>query len=174
MKGVRACLRPISDADIDALHAAELADGMLHRWRFGGVTPTRSEYAAALWRDVTSQFVVVGGARAELVGLVAAYRHDVQNGHAFVLAARFAEGLGATVCFAEGFALFIDYLFSLFDLRKLYFESPQYNLAQFGSAIGPLFEIEAIRVGEVFALGEYFDVMILSIERERWVNHRSG
>jgi len=64
--------------------------------------------------------------------------------------------------------LFIRYTFDNWNLRKVYFEVPEYNLSQFDSAIGRYLDQEARMVDHQFANGRYWDSLTLSLFRDKW------
>ena len=170
----RAVLRPITQADYPYLYTAEAELGMRHRWRFNGGTPSPENYAAVLWAGVFAQYIVTSPSRSELIGLVTAYNIDPVHGIGYLSAAKFTDGLLSTAIFVDGFGQFIDGIFAAAPLRKLYLETPQYNIDQFGSAVGTVFTEEARLSEHRFHEDRYWDLVILSIRRAEWANFRIG
>jgi RimJ/RimL family protein N-acetyltransferase len=118
---------------------------------------------------VVVQHVIVERKREEAIGLALVYRPNLQDGYAYAAAIRFASK--ATPLMPFGLALFMDHVFTFWNFRKLYFETPEYNYAQFASGEGRWFEIEGRLRAHRFYGGRYWDELILAITRERWTEH---
>ena len=61
--------------------------------------------------------------------------------------------------------LFVRYLFANWAFRKLYAEVRAFNLAQFGSGIGRMFEVEGVLTEHAFHDGRYWDQYVLAVSR---------
>ena len=67
----------------------------------------------------------------------------------------------------------MDYLFVSFPFRKVYLESLDFNYAQWGLSGGSELAREEGRLTEYsFLDGRYWDLRILSVEREAWLSRR--
>jgi hypothetical protein len=64
--------------------------------------------------------------------------------------------------------LFIDYVFGLWNFRKLYAETPEFNLDRFASASAKYFTIEASVPDRHWFDGRYWDNLILAVDRDGW------
>jgi RimJ/RimL family protein N-acetyltransferase len=159
-------LRAVTPADYPFLQQIEMSSSVAPRWRFRGRTLSPADWAQAFWRDVLVQHMIVERRHDEAIGLAIAYRANFQDGYAYAAALRF--GSQATPLMFFGLALFIDHVFSFWDLRKLYFETPEYNYSQFASGEGRWFEIEGRLQAHRFYGGRHWDELILAITRERW------
>ena len=160
-------LKPIQVDDYALIQAAEMHPLIAQQWRFRGHTPSPEAWANALWSGVFAQFLVVERQTSNRLGLVMAYRHDAQNGLAHVGATSFSPDTKSPGVML-GLFMFFEYLFWTWPLRKLYFEVPEYNVSQFGSAIGRLVEIEGRFREHSFFGGKYWDEFILSLTRSKW------
>ena len=170
----RVALRAVSPDDVPHLFRAEQRDVLIGRWRLAGWTPSPTDYATALWSGVHAQYLV--GEQAppyEYLGHVTCYSMDLRRGFGFVAVNRFADGTKASALLMEGLGLFIDMLFMTTPVRKLYFETPEYNTSDFQSAIrlGFLHEEARLRQHRYFS-GRYWDLVILSMTRESWKHVR--
>jgi len=111
---------------------------------------------------------VVSTTSTQPLGLVTAYNPDFRNGFVSLAAAKFEGRRHPSPVFIEGVALFIDYIFTSWNFRKLYIESGELNVPQFGSGIGWLIEEEGrLRQHRYFG-GRFWDEYIMSIYREKW------
>jgi RimJ/RimL family protein N-acetyltransferase len=163
----RVALRPPESQDYARLRQLELSEELAFRWRFHGATPGPEEYAQSLWRGTLCQYLVMDVARSRAVGVLSAYNADSRNGFCYVAGAKF-DPKERTTLFLEGALLFLNMLFSGFNFRKLYLDTPEYNLAQLRSGIGRLFNIEG-RLVDHWVVGDgHFDQVMMSVTRERW------
>lgn len=139
----------------------------LTRYRLRGATPSPEAFRQALWDRVLAQFVVVGDGK--VLGLVSAFQADLRNRHAHIAVVARADappGVGM-----EGTALLIEHLFTEFDLRKVYAEVMVPNGAAFGSGAGRVFVVEGRLTDHEYLDGEYHDMLVMAISRERWEEH---
>jgi RimJ/RimL family protein N-acetyltransferase len=75
------------------------------------------------------------------------------------------EGAGWT---QEGVALFINYLFLVFDFRKIYGEATTISAETFMSGADRRFRLEAVLKDHEYIMGSWIDLYIISIFREDW------
>jgi hypothetical protein len=65
-----------------------------------------------------------------------------------------------------GLALFLRYVFTCWNFRKLYMEVAEYNYEQFSSGAGRFFEVEGRLREHFYYGGRYWDKLILTLSRE--------
>ena len=162
-------LRTVTPADYAAIQEIEMSGGLATRWRFRGRTMSPAEWAQSFWKDVLVQHLILERKGDEAIGLAVAYRPNFQDRYAYVAALRFATQ--ATPLMLFGLSLFMDHIFTFWDFRKLYFETPEYNYGQFASGEGRWFETEGRLRAHLFHGGHYWDELILATTRERWMEH---
>jgi RimJ/RimL family protein N-acetyltransferase len=168
LRGRHVYLRPLTPQDYGFLHATEVSGEIGPRWRFRGSTPSPEQWAQATWGDVLAQFLVVNKRNDAPVGIVAAHRPNFQDGHAQLSAAKFKPE-ERTAAMMLGLAIFLQYVFSCWDFRKLYMEVPEYNYSQLASGVGRFFVLEGQLRRHSFFAGRFWDQMTLAIYRETWV-----
>jgi RimJ/RimL family protein N-acetyltransferase len=167
-------LRPIEPNDVPPLYRLALHPEINHLWRYRGGTPSFDEFAAALFPGVVCQYVVSPVDRRDVIGHALSYNSDLRNGFTYAAVLMdsntYATGLGT-----ETFLLFINYLFSVWPLRKIYLETSEYNLTFFKSACdrGLLIEEGRLR-GHMFLGGQYWDQVILACYREELLRAADG
>lgn len=171
LQGRRVALRPLEPEDYPALRRVEIASDMGPRWRFRGATPSPEEWAQSTAGGMLAQFLVVEHHRQDALGIVAAYQPSFQDGYATLAAARF-DRRGASPLFMLGLAIFLDYVFACWDLRKLYMEVAAFNYEQFASGEDRLFRMEGRLQDHTFFNGQHWDHLILAIYRDTW--HEQG
>lgn len=159
-------LRPIVPSDYAELFHYETSERLIARWRHRGQTPNPENYALTLWPGILAQFIVEDVSTKLTVGIVACHDADFQNGHAQVAVARFTTN--STAVFLKGASLFVDYIFSCWDLSKLYLEVPEFNLDQISSRTVDLFHEEGRFKDHLFRFGRRWDLIFLAIYRDQW------
>jgi RimJ/RimL family protein N-acetyltransferase/aryl carrier-like protein len=158
-------LRPVLDADFDYLYTLATGVETGWRWRLRAATPSPEDFRRLLWGHMLAQQVVTtrGGER---IGLVQADRLH-RNGYAF-LAALFEEGAQLTGLALQAVGLFVDAVFAAFDIVRLFAEVPGFNYPYLRSGAGRFFEVCGVLPEHDFARGRYWDLHLLTIEREQW------
>lgn len=167
LHGHRVRLVPLTGA-----HQAEALDLFtrgenLNQFRFRGTTPSPESFVRLLWDRVLCQFAVAEEGR--MVALVSAFEADMRNRHVHVAVVSRPDappGVGL-----EGLALLIEHLFTEFDFRKIYAEVMEPNAAAFHSGLDRVVEVEGRLVDHEYMGGDYQDMLILSVTRERWEAH---
>jgi hypothetical protein len=167
LDGRHVSLRSITPNDYAWLQRAELSSELSVRWRFRGGTPSPENWAQSIWAGALAQFIVVERRNESPAGLVSVYKANFQHGHAALAAARFNSGASPVMIF--GIAMFLRYVFTCWNFRKLYMELPEYNYPQLASGLGRLFEIEGRLKDHNYYAGQFWDEVILAIYRERWL-----
>jgi RimJ/RimL family protein N-acetyltransferase len=171
LTGRRVHLRPIVEADYGFLFALETDEEMGYRWRHRGETPSPEVFVRDLWMNALVQFVVCGNHDDEPIGHVFAYNANLRNGTAFCAMA-LAPGIKRKGWALEAGALFIDYVFKLWDLRKLYGETLSFNYEQFAGGAGRVFKEEGRLGDHEYFDGQYWDLIMLALYRDEWFEHR--
>lgn len=161
-------LRPVFDSDYGALYQAEYGSS----WRLHGGTPTPPQYVEMLWRNVHAQFIVAPKEGDEVLGLVAAYNADLQNGHCYALMMPVAGGPTGTARVLEGMALLLDHLFLWLPLRKVYFEADEAESLDTAARVDGLVEEGRLR-RHMFRDGEYVDLVTFALYRDQWAERRA-
>lgn len=164
-------LRPVRPADYDFIRSAELSDDLGLRWRHRGATPSPEAFAHTLWAGVLTQYLVVANADDRVLGLVCAYDADLRAGTCFIGFARF-DRRDRSPGLVEGVLLLTDHLFAHWPFRKLYGESLEFNLPEFGAGLGTLLVEEGRLREHMFAGGRYWDLCYLALYRDAWLAHR--
>jgi hypothetical protein len=167
-------LRALSLRDTEWLRDAETDEFLAFRWRLHGAHPNPFD-AEQIWVGALALFVVERASDASVMGILSAYQADQRNGHCRVAAARLEPGKSMDTGFMSAVAIFFDYLFGGWPFRKLYLETPEFNVPQFASVIDRgLMSVEARLREFVFLSGRYWDMLFLSVSRETWNLFRSS
>jgi len=167
LEGPRVRLRPVGPADYAFVATLETHPEVHFRWRHRGTTPSPDRLIASLW-DGALVVLLAERPAGEPLALLAAYGADLRNGHcSFGLAAVPDQPRGPSPVF-DAVVLFLDYLFGLWPLRKVYAEAPGFAFAQYASAVPLLFDREGLLKGHDFYMGRHWDKHILAVSGDDW------
>lgn len=155
-------------AHLEFLYNLAVDENTGFHWRLAGTVPSVEVFRDSLWKGVFCQFVVAQRRSHQPVGHVVGYGVDHANGFAYVAGA-VTPAVQATGLGVEAFDLFGAYLFRVFNLRKLYFEIPEYNLAMVANNLGGLLRQEGRLVDHTYYDGRYWDRVILAVHRGDYV-----
>jgi hypothetical protein len=67
-----------------------------------------------------------------------------------------------------GISLFIEHVFTCWNFHKLYLEVAEYNLGQFGSAMGGRFALEGRLREHIWYDDRRWDQLLLELYRDAW------
>jgi hypothetical protein len=152
----------VSPADYEWLyHLLVVTAG--DRWKFRGATPSPAAFEAELWAGIHAQFVVTraDGRRAGIAGL---YKSNLVAGSSHVFAVA-DSGAGAVV--VDGARQMCDWAFEQFELNKLWFEIPEFNLDRFGALLRHG-SVEGRLTNYDYRRGRFWDLLVVSISAEQW------
>jgi RimJ/RimL family protein N-acetyltransferase len=168
LRGRHVGLRPLTPADYPLVQACELQDAVVPSWRFRGRTPGPEQWSRILWADVLAQYLIVPASqRTGPIGLVLAYNANFQDQHAYLAALRF-DAAARSPLMILGVGLFVRYVFTCWQFRKLYLDTPEYNYDALASGGEQLFEVEARLREHVYFGGRHWDQLTLAIYRDNW------
>lgn len=157
----------------DFLYQMAVDEESGYRWRLAGSVPPREVFQRDLWNGVLCQFVIVERQAGAPVGTVICYNADLHHGVGFVAGAVVTavreSGLGV-----EGFDLFFNYLFRTYDLRKIYLEIPEYNVAQMGIVGSSLFCEEGRLRSHTYYDGRHWDRFVVALYRDDYLSQSVG
>ena len=172
LTGKKVLLLPLTRSDYDFVFQLEALGPLSASYRFRGITPSPERFPELLWNGVLCQFVVVWRKNGQRLGTVMCFGADFRNRHAHIGAA--LAPVVPSPYAQEGFALFIDYLFRHFDLRKLYGDALSSITHRFSSAVGSILHEEARLKEHDYFDGSYRDLVTLAIYRDEWFALRSS
>jgi RimJ/RimL family protein N-acetyltransferase len=165
-------LRPVVPDDYEYLYALASDERLNLRWRHRGESLNPETFVQTLWHQVLVQFIIEENRQedAQSIGHVLAYGPDLRNRHAAVAMVLEPDYFrrGWTL---EAMVLLLNYVFTAWEMRKLYMEVIDYNLPQFGSGLDRYFAEEACLKQHEYAFGRYWDIHILAIYREAFFQH---
>jgi RimJ/RimL family protein N-acetyltransferase len=173
----RVALRPIRPQDHEWLYELETHPHLIHRWRLGGRTPSPEQFQRLLWDGIVCQYLVIEKASNSRTGLVMFYQTDAPNGTGHLAMVSHPSYFRSSFAI-DGIILFIDYIFTCFNVRKLYGESMGFNFGQFTRPDNPRFGVENLFVVEgvlrdhFFYNGRYWDKVVTAIYRDYWLENR--
>lgn len=158
-------LVPVRREMTEALYRLSTDPAINYRWRFRGAFPTPETFEAALWQGVVAQFIVVAHGSNDILGHVVCYGAEPAQEHAYI-GAVFSPRMIATGEPIQPIALFINYVFVTWNLRKLYMEVPEFNMDTLWSGAGSFFHQEACFRQHDYYAGRFWDKYVLAVYRD--------
>ena len=161
-------LRPVDESDIPFVYDLAVGHDTGWRWRWRGYIPTRDDVVVEMARDSLLVLMLDDKKARNRVGLLHAYAASLHDGYVYVGVVTASQYIG-TGWGSEGFLLFANYLFSVWDFRKIYVEIPAFNVGQAVARDSELFEVEAHFKDHHYYDGRYWDKYVWALPRERWL-----
>ncbi len=128
-------IAPTND-DLDILYSYCQRQDRIMTWRYRGRNVPKDKFISDFWQETLTASVVfrkIPNKRTKYrVGLISAYNANFRNQLAYLSIIAFPPFLNSGVLFA-GIERFIDRIFANWPFRKIYFETLEFNLGQFGS-----------------------------------------
>lgn len=165
-------LRPIRQADVETLYELRTAPEILHLWLGDGGTPSLDLFRQEL--DMMSrsphhvQFAIVLRRTDEVVGTIYTQRLNLNDGHTYLTVAILPKLVRRLGCGAEAAALFLNYLFAYFRIRKVYSEVLGYNRHSLRANLSAGFREEGRLKEFKYFRGRCWDLHILAMDRENF------
>jgi RimJ/RimL family protein N-acetyltransferase len=174
LRTARIRLRVLDPEDYPSLFRLATDEQVSYLWKYRGATPSYEDFVRTLFPGVICQFIVSPLEGRDILGLVVAYNADLRNGYcygALVMAPKYMNtGLGG-----EAFALFCNYVFQIWSIRKMYLETLEYQSERFEGAVKAGLIREEGRLREHAFFGDRFwDQLILAVWREDVEQARAG
>ena len=170
--GPKVSLEAVTPSHYSFVHRLAVAPETGFRWRFRGSTPSPEEFSHLIWNQVTAQYVIVTLLTGRPSGVVTAYGSNHRDGWTYVALCSEPEILGTGTAF-EGLSLFLEYLFTIWDFHKIYFEIPEYNLEFVANSVAVYAVQEGSLSDHLYYSGRYWSMAIFSMTRERWEHLKS-
>ena len=162
----RVRLRLMSPTDFEWLYQISLDPVQGWRWRFRGATPSREQFGRMIHEGVACQYVAERLEQCVPLGCVVLYDvHTQGHGKVAVLKDPACDDAGLMI---EATALFVEYVFKVFPLRKLYAQAPDYTYVDFRSGAGRYFVEEGRFIEHEYYDGRWWDLVTLALSRQRW------
>lgn len=162
-------LRPEIAGDLEFIHSVRTSEASGHRWDARGAGETLGAFQATS-RSAGDfvRFVVEAAGTGTPIGVVRAYDVNLRNGTGWIGtyldADHLSTGLGA-----EASMCLCNYLFSCWNLRKVYADVTEFNTPVKGRFWRESVRHEGTLSEHVYANGAYVDREIYSFSREDWV-----
>lgn len=172
LAGPRTSLRVVEPRDYPWIRDLTSRGTNLVQWRDRGQTTRPEQFVENLWAGVVAQFVVERRSTGEPLGVVTCFGVDQRNRHAHLAVLFDPDAASGRGWRAEALVLFVNYVFEVFDLRKLYAEVLEFNLPEIASAVGRYVAEEGVLVDHEYLGGRYWDMHLLAIHRDGFLAHR--
>ena len=164
-RGRHVTIRPLRPDDYGVLYEIALFTDAGTRWRLHGGVPPFDEFVKLLLQSAPATFAVQANDDGRVLGMVQLWNYNGmnRNGHITAFLDPAVRGRGWPL---EGVLLFVEYVFPAFQLRKLYFESLETEVGQYGSIVGPILQVEALYREHQWCFGRLVDCHVLALYAE--------
>lgn len=166
-------MRPLMPGDHEHLYFAALEPSNSFRWRFRGQTPGFREFSETLHHGTLAQFAFAATVGDSLVAYCSAYQYDANAQHCAFAVQRLDFDSRYDTAVIEAVALFLNYLFATFQLRKVFADIPEYNFRAFGLVEG-VFETEGEKRDYYWHAGRFWSEITISTSTEAWQRFAAG
>lgn len=168
LSGSRVRLRPLLPDDHEWLYTTAVTSEAGHRWRLHGALPAPDQFFANVLGASSANLVIGRHDRPDRLGFIQIWNVDQlsRTGQLTVFLADEHVQLGWPM---EALILAAGHAFSALDLRKLYLETLEPQLAPFESLIGWVLEREGVLRDHQYAMGELHDCHVLALYRDAYV-----
>ena len=160
-------MRPVMSQDFEQLYFSSLEPSNSFRWRFRGQTVSFREFTESLSVGALAQFSFASTTNNRLVAFCSAYNYDSFARHCTFAVQRLDFDSTYDTAVIESVALFLNYLFRTFNIRKVFAHLPEYNYSYFGTVEG-VFEQEAEKRDYYWHANRYWSEITISTTRESW------
>ncbi len=171
LRGQTVNLRPISRGDYYFLWELRSDPEVMCRWMQSRHIPTVEQYFAELDRQVsgeaTSMMLVESLQLGRPVGVLYGSNFSHIDHYAFLTVA-FKEDLLDPESGIEAVFIYLNYLFSYYDLNKVNAEIYSFNAIIIQTLVMGGWEIEGTFKDHRYFAGRYWDTMRLALFRPRW------
>ncbi len=161
-------LRSVQPPDIPMLYEWVMDPRVNHRWTTRGILIPYDAFAQRIWEDTLVNLLLTRDTDGRPVSWASITSVDLHSGYgsgAVVVdpAKPTTSGIGPRTVF-----LMLRYIFAVYPMRKIYFESPEYAAHDFRTAIGTLMKVEGVLAEHLYYNGEYWDKYILAVTSRTW------
>jgi RimJ/RimL family protein N-acetyltransferase len=165
LANARISLDPVTPKYYEFLYSLAIEGESSFRWLTAGGIPPIEKFVSGLWDGVLTQFVVRDKSSHRPCGHVISYNADLHSGHAGIAVAASLEAR-TTGAVPEAAIIFMNYCFTVYNLRKLYLEVPEYNHPQFASGLGKFCREEGRLREHLYYDGRYWDRYVYAVYRD--------
>lgn len=162
-------VRPAVDGDVGFLWRLLAEDEVSYRWIFRGRQPTPETVRSNLGRADVIPHIVERVSDGKPIGYTVAYDVSHRNGHTHIGTVIDPEHIGSGVGISATI-LFVDYIFAVFPMRKLYLRSIEYSFAHYRDLVRRDYaRIEGVLRDYEYFGGRYWDVYVVALDRDRFM-----
>jgi RimJ/RimL family protein N-acetyltransferase len=160
--------RSVQPPDYPTLYEWVMDPRVNHRWTTRGILIPYEAFAQKIWEDTLVNLLLVRDSDGQPVSWASVTSVDLHSGYGSGAVVVDPDkpttaGIGPRTVF-----LLLRYIFSVYPLRKLYFESPEFAAHDFRTAIGSLMKVEGVLAEHLYYRGEYWDKYILAVTSQTW------
>lgn len=162
-------LKPVSDEDLSYLYSKECDLEEKHLWSENRCIPVAFEYKNEFWdrlKHFYHTFFMIYSKKENMpIGFLFSYRYSTNDRIAYTTI-YIEKEYRQTYASAVAGTLFCDYLFTFYDLRKIYAMVYDYNNASKGFLAHGGFVQEGRLKEYRYYNGKYYDMLTLALYRD--------
>lgn len=168
-------IRPVMPPDFDWVYQAATMTSAGSHWRLHGSIPTIEQFKQLLDGNTTSTYIMCAreagadGRPGQPFGMVQTFLLSHADRHAQITAF-IHPAFQKRAWPLEGIILYLDYIFTVYSLRKIYFETTEYEIGQFGSALNKIMVEEGCLKGHRRLYDKYADVYYMALYRDALID----
>lgn len=160
-------LRPLQRGEGVAIYPWIMDSRTAHRWTNRGLLVSADVFEHRLWEDSLVSLLVSRDSYDTPLAWISISGTDLHSGYCSAAVVVRPDLIRTGIGFKAALLL-VRYAFSVYPFRRIYFESPEFSVKDFKSAIGRWLDIEGVLRGNLYYAGSYWDKYILTATRERW------
>jgi len=160
-------LRPVQAPDVPMLYEWVMDPRVNHRWTTRGMLIPYDKFAQRIWDDVLVNLLVHDGSQQPLAWATLT-SVDLHSGHCSAAVVVDPQQPKAAAIGPRTVCLMLRYAFAIYPFRKIYFESPEFAVRDFRTALGRLLTVEGILTEHLYYAGRHWDMYILGMTAQRW------
>ena len=167
-------LRSVQPPDVPMLYEWVMDPRVNHRWTTRGMLIPYEAFAAKVWEDTLVNLLVVPEATGQPVSWASITSVDLHSGYASGAVVVDPDKPTTAAVGPRTVFLLLRYIFAVYPLRKIYFESPEYAAHDFRTALGTLMKVEGTLTEHLYYGGDYWDKHILAVTAKTWAELGPG
>lgn len=163
------CLRSVQPPDTPMLYEWVMDPRVNHRWTTRGMLVPYDKFVQRVWDDVLVNLLVCADDQ-QPVSWATVSSADLHSGHCSVAVVVNPDLSRAAAVGPRTVCLLLRYVFAIYPFRKVYFESPEFAVRDFRTALGKLLAVEGVLTDHLYYAGRHWDMYILSMTATHWAD----
>jgi RimJ/RimL family protein N-acetyltransferase len=152
---------PDGDGVMKSLYTLATLQPQDFRWRFSSTVPSVERFSASLLQRLTLPLVIRERVDDRPIGLVSLYNHRPDSGVSY-MGVVIEDRLKMSGIAVEAARLYLRYVLAKWNLRKIYWEVPEWSLAAVQNHLGSVLIEEGRLSDHFYDRGRLWDLYIVA------------